>query len=485
MGALGGAQPRTARVKAGATHAEDERSGLSASRRGVPLALIIVRYFGYVLVAVALLLVGFWTTFSLMASSGLVYVANYADERAPDMVAALESGAVEPADVPSCYRWCVFDAEGRVLASDMADGDRAAAWTVVQDGSTVAGFDGLGGVRQQATAVLPNGNRCALQYDFVPDFTSRALRDALPDPQTLLIGAFFVLFVATVALIAVRAARVISRKMQPLAEAVAQIERQDLDFAVGSTNVREVNDVLRAMERMRAALADSLQARWAADDARRRQVSALAHDLKTPLAVARWNADLLHETAFDEDQRACVEDMSDSVRRMEGYVRLLVEASQAGDPAVASDVDVAVLVDEVRRQARQLCDAGGTALSFDATCSGAVRGDATSLVRAIANLVSNAVEHAPAGSEVSVTFDVTEGCLRMTVEDEGPGFSAAALERGKERFFTGSADRNAEAGHFGLGLSIVDDIAAAHGGSFEISNRSKGGARCVVKLPLA
>ena len=484
MGALRDVRPQAAQVEAGAVRAGSGRSGSSGSRRGVPLALVIVRYFGYVLVAVALLLIGFWTAFGLMAGSGLVYVANYADEHASDTVAALEAGEIEPADVPSCYRWCVFDAEGRVLASDMADDDYAAAWATAQDGSTVAGFDGLGGIRQQATAVLPNGNLCALQYDFVPDFTSRTVRDALPDPQTMLIAAFFSLFIVTVALIAVRAARVISRKMQPLADAVSQIERQDLDFAVGSTNVREVNDVLCAMERMRAALADSLQARWAADDARRRQVSALAHDLKTPLAVARWNADLLHETPLDKDQRACVEDMSDSVRRMEGYVRLLVEASQASDPAAASDVDVAVLAEEARRQARQLCDAGGTALSFDAVCSGAVRGDANSLVRVIANLVSNAVEHAPAGSQVSVTFDVAEDCLRVTVEDEGPGFSAAALERGKERFFMGSADRNANAGHFGLGLSIVDDIVAAHGGSFEISNRSKGGARCVVKLPL-
>ena len=71
--------------------------------------------------------------------------------------------------------------------------------------------------------------------------------------------------------------------MAPLAEAAGRVGAGELDFAVGNTNVREVNDVLAAMDAMRTSLAESLEARWAAERGQREQVASLAHDLKTPL----------------------------------------------------------------------------------------------------------------------------------------------------------------------------------------------------------
>lgn len=467
---------------------DSSRAGLPSGtvrKGGLPLALVIARYFAYAFASVGLLAVVVFALFSVLAGSGAVYLASYADENVAGAVEALESGELEPADLPSCYRWAVFDGAGAVLAADMDEANRDEAWAAVREGSSVVGSSGLlGDVRKQATAVLPSGDVCALQFDYVPDFTSKALRDALPDPQALLLGLFAGMFVVAMALIATRAARVISAKMRPLTEAAAHIERQDLDFAVGSTNVREMNEVLAAMERMRGALEESLHARWAADEARRRQVAALAHDLKTPLAIARWNADLLSEGPLDADQEACARELSDGIARMDDYVRLLVEASQTGAAGAAvADVDVAELAAEVERQARQLCEARGLALDFSCPLDGTLRVDRVQLTRAVANLVDNAAEHAPTGTRVAVRFSEAGGAVRIAVEDEGPGFSAGALEHGKERFYTGSADRNAASGHFGLGLSIVDDVAAAHGGTFELSNGEAGGARCVIEVP--
>ena len=451
----------------------------------MPLALVIARYFVYVLAAGVGLAVAVFAGFMVLVSSGAVYAANYAEENVDDVEAALASGELAPEGLPSCFRWTVFDGTGRATLSDMDASSQAAAWRAVQEGSSVVRYDGLNGAQMQKEVALPDGNLCVLQYDYLPDFASRTLRDALPNPQNLMSFALLALFVVAMALIAVRAARVIARKMRPLTDAASHIERQDLDFAVGKTNVREVNEVLGAMERMRGALEESLSARWAADEARRRQVSALAHDLKTPLSIARWNVDLLGEGSLDDDQRACAAGLSDSIDRMEAYVRLLVETSQIGGASEgADDVDVAALAEEVRVQARPLCEANGLALDFAGAFDGCVRGSAVELARAAMNLVANAVEHAPAGSTVSVRFERCADILRVAVEDEGPGFSAAALERGKERFFTECGDRGSAAGHYGLGLSIVDDVAVAHRGSFFIENREGGGARCVIEVPL-
>lgn len=463
--------------------------GASEGRRapragGMPLALVIARYFAYALASTALLAVALFSTFLLLVSVGVVYPANYAEQNAGEALAALEAGEIQPEDLPSCYRWAVLDDAGDVVSSDMGEKDRGLAREAALEGLAVVHYGGLRGAVMQEEAALPDGGACVLQYDYLPDFVSRAVRDALPDPQSLMSVAFLVLFVLAMALIATRAARVISAKMRPLMEAAAHIEREDLDFAVGSANVREVSEVLAAMERMRGALEESLHARWAADEARRRQVAALAHDLKTPLAIARWNADLLREGPLDEGQRASAAELSDSIERMEGYVRLLVETSRTAETGASrQDVDVAELAAEVERLARPLCEAKGLALDFSCDAEGTMSCDREQLARAAANLVANAADHAPAGSRVVVRFSERGGAVRLEVADEGPGFSAAALERGKERFYTGSADRNAGSGHFGLGLSIVDDIAAAHGGSFELSNRDSGGARCVVEVP--
>lgn len=326
---------------------------------GLPLALVIARYFVYVLVAVGLLAVALLVVFSLLISSGAVYMANYADENAGSMVEMLESGEAAPEDIPACYRWTVFDDTSKAVASDMSERDQAAAGEALQLGSSVVGTEGLfGGSRRQIAAVLPSGDVCALQYDFLPVFASRELRDAVPDPQALLIAAFFVLFAMAMVLIAMRASRVIARKMRPLVEAASYIERQDLDFAVGFTSVREVNEVLAAMDRMRAALNESLHARWAADEARRRQVSALAHDLKTPLSIARWNADMLRETPLDEEQEVCAEGLSDSIERMDDYVRLLVETSRTeAAPALTAEIDLSLLAQTVKDQTEPLCAA--------------------------------------------------------------------------------------------------------------------------------
>lgn len=232
------------------------------------------------------------------------------------------------------------------------------------------------------------------------------------------------------ALVARRASRVISRKMAPLAEAAGRVGAGELDFAVGSTNVREVNDVLAAMDAMRASLAESLEARWAAERGQREQVASLAHDLKTPLTVLRANADFVAEELEDEkdaDLAAAARDIAGSVERLDGYVRLLIEASRGSGGAERAPMRPAELCEQVLAEAAQIARARGVTL--DAATGPAVAGapeaplDRTTLARAAANLVANAAEHAR--SRVVVSCDVAGGYLVIEVADDGPGFSPA------------------------------------------------------------
>ncbi|WP_165246771.1 HAMP domain-containing sensor histidine kinase [Adlercreutzia sp. ZJ141] len=521
--------------------AHGERQAAHSMRHGMPLALVIVRYFAYVLAAAVVLLVVAFGAFAIMNGSGLVYTANYAENNVEATVAALEAGQLDPAETPACYRWAVFDKQGSFVASDLSDdGVRELRSALERAGvfereATTIRLDG--NASRCTFATLPDGSLCVLQYDFLPDFASRSLRDALPNPQNLIIAAYCALFALSVVLVAMRASRVISRKMRPLVQVAERIEHQELDFSVTPASVREVNDVLVAMDRMRAALSESLKAQWAADEAQRRQVAALAHDVKTPLSIARWNADLLAESNLDASQRACVEGVRLGVERMESYVRTMLEVSRSTANVssrtsypVQSAVDVGAFVQVIEREARVLCDTRGVALDFTCLIDGGLKttaysyrgvpsvsnatrsdGEGEDLVRAVMNLVGNAVEHAPTHTTVHVSISATEpaivagslteneqtdvvdsvitsavatGLLTIVVEDEGPGFSRDALAHATERFFTEWSDRNHASGHYGLGLSIASDIIRAHGGKLTLENAPLGGARCTMEVPV-
>ena len=277
----------------------------------------------------------------------------------------------------------------------------------------------------------------------------------------------------------------------PLAEAAGRVGAGELDFAVGSTNVREVNDVLAAMDAMRTSLAESLEARWAAERGQREQVASLAHDLKTPLTVLRANADFVAEELEDEkdaDLAAAARDIAGSVERLDGYVRLLIEASRGSGGAERAPMRPAELCEQVLAEAAQIARSRGVTL--DAATGPAVAGapeaplDRTALTRAAANLVANAAEHAR--SRVAVSCDVAGGHLVIEVSDDGPGFSPAALERGCERLFTDDSSRSSRDGgrHYGLGLHAASEAASAHGGSVSLANSPSGGAVATIAVPL-
>ena len=158
-----------------------------------------------------------------------------------------------------------------------------------------------------------------------------------------------------------------------------------------------MNDVLAAMDAMRASLAESLEARWAAERGQREQMASLAHDLKTPLTVLRANADFVAEELEDEkdaDLAAAARDIAGSVERLDGYVRLLIEASRGSGGAERAPMRPAELCEQVLAEAAQIARARGVTL--DAATGPAVAGapeaplDRTALARAAANLVANA-----------------------------------------------------------------------------------------------
>ena len=458
----------------------------------MPLSLVVARYFVYVLVG-ALVFAGlpFLLLWSFLAT-GFVLPANYGVNNLERTVLALEAAdAFDAGELPASYAYAHLASDGTtVLETDLgSDGVAAARRSVAgeKDSSTGQSADPYPSVY---TAVqLKDGTWCVLATNLMPQWASRSMRASWPDPQTFFLAVALVNLTIVVAVVAWRASRVLTRKMAPLAAVADAVGAQDLDVAVGRSNVAQIDDVLVAMERMRASLKGSLEEQWAVEAQQRAQVAALAHDLKTPLTVMRGNAELLLEDAeaLTPDAEASATAVLAAARQADAYVAELIAASRGQAAAVRAPVDVAAWVRGVAEEGARLAEACGRAWEADVALGDSAvrpRWDADALSRAVANLVSNACDHAT--HAVRLSARATDGRLVLEVADDGAGFSPAALAHGRERFFTDDAARTSRDGrqHSGLGLALADEAARAHGGSLTLENAPGGGAVARLELPL-
>lgn len=536
------------------TAARDQKHARGESyRRGMPLWLVVVRYFVYCIVAIGALALALIMGFSILMNMEVIYPANYGANHADETLERLsEQTTFDASSIPSAYWYAHISDDGEVLATDMDERQLSVALTLVQQGQGLgvaepaSDYDLYTAIQPQ---LLADGSWCALGYELAPQFTSRELRDALPNPQNMLIALAALLGIVILVVFAVRASRVITRKMQPLVDAAATIGRQELDFTVGTSNVRQINDILGAMENMRASLATSLEAQWRAEEAQRAQVAALAHDLKTPLTVVEANADYLAEDErLEANAREAADAVASGARRLNDAVQAVIEAARghAAQPRFAS-VDAHAFAADITHQAEEFARTAGVNASAEIAVPHDIAFDADrmQLERAVMNLVANAVEHSPIGAHVRLAFELEDvradegiqrgarinaheqNCLRITVEDEGPGFSPAALEHGCERFFRDDDARSqsgvtvadeerqesdnreertaresvtsapapsasvprASAPHYGIGLATASDIARTHSGTLTLENRTDesgriAGARVALRIPM-
>ena len=217
--------------------------------------------------------------------------------------------------------------------------------------------------------------------------------------------------------------------------------------------------------------------------AERRFTADAAHELRTPIAAIRAQAQVALAEADDAARRHALQATLAGCDRATHLVDQLLTLSrvEAGEAPARAALDLSALV---RRQVAELApeaiDRGQTLeLQADAPCT--VQGDATLLAVLVRNLVDNALRYSPPGAQVRVGVQTDGGRVRLQVQDSGPGLPPEALARLGERFFrvlgTGQ-------GGSGLGWSIVRRIAAVHGAQVQAARSAAlGGLDVTVDWP--
>ncbi|NIJ19832.1 signal transduction histidine kinase [Sphingomonas naasensis] len=205
-------------------------------------------------------------------------------------------------------------------------------------------------------------------------------------------------------------------------------------------------------------------------DDRTTVISAVAHDLRTPL----MRLALRLEAAPDSLRQACEGD----IRDMQGLVSTaLAYVRETNQKPVRRPLDLRSLtetvVDDLADRGEAVTFAPGDPVVFD--------GNPAAIKALVTNLITNAVKYA---GSADLSLERIDGHAVLEVRDRGPGIPPEDLEHVFEPFFRGERSRNRDTGGVGLGLPSARAVARAHGGDVELANRAGGGLVATVSLPV-
>ena len=265
------------------------------------------------------------------------------------------------------------------------------------------------------------------------------------------------------------AVRWVVRPLHVLAQAAQGLGEDIARPLLPEDGPREVRQAAQAFNTMQKRLAGFI-------DERTRMLTALSHDLKTPLTRMRLRTELLD----DEEARARFES---DLQEMEAMVRQTLDFMRGlGGHEARAPVDNDALLASLQSDNEVM----GRTLAIEGRAIAPFVGVPSLLRRALGNLVDNAVLH---GDHATVRVEDAADRLLLHVLDTGPGIPETELERVFEPFHRLEASRNRATGGTGLGLGIARSIARLHGGDVVLHNRSSvcgggpSGLDAVLDLP--
>lgn len=328
-----------------------------------------------------------------------------------------------------------------------------------------------------------------VNYQLSPRYRNAWMNQHFPNADLMMIGSMFVSILIIFIILTFYYANKLSQQLKPILRATEKISQQDLEFQTSQSTIKEFNQVLSGLDHMRVALRESLMENWKAEQDKQNQISALTHDLKTPLTVARGNAELLAMTPLDAEQMDLLEHFQKGIAKVDSYVKELSEVNKTSLTKTLSleDISVKEFVEDIYDQTLSLAQTKQIkVICTKKEIENEIMGnwDRPLLNRAFMNIVSNAVEHSPSGSQLTLFTKIESDEFKFICLDSGPGFSLESLEKATQLFYQEDKSRQSR-NHSGLGLTIANDIVRLHHGSLSLSNDdTTGGAKVTIILPL-
>lgn len=455
---------------------------------------------------VIVILLAFFCFFVMLGTvtmiGGLLLPANHAEQVLAENGDKIRNAEMVTEElIPAGTFYGVFSAEGKFLYGNFDEKEEKIAWEKYRKDNKYAEGKGYYSFFRRK-----NGQVCITKYFVEVRYANEKWNQVLPPAEQLTtwftIGLFVILTAASGFVLSRCFARRMRRQLEGLCEATEKIAASDLEFESRPSDIQEIGDVLMSLEKMKIALKDSLQQQWESEQQKNRQISALAHDIKTPLTVVRGNAELLAEGELKEEDQECVLEILKNAAYMEQYLGSMRQVLRGREKEETREM---VKTSELTRKLQEEAEVLGAAEKIpvimesesadkrkDGDFPGLLEPETENtdeilcctdeMMRAWRNILGNALEHTdPARGirieirteEISDNRDSSRRYLVAVVRDHGSGFSEQALIYGAEPFFSGDDSRH-DRTHQGLGMSIADTFMKKQGGFLKYGNSVDG-----------
>lgn len=296
------------------------------------------------------------------------------------------------------------------------------------------------------------------------------VEQAFLDAGVRSLGAGLVVALGLATLLAWWETRRLRRPLDELTSAARRLESGDYVARVPvGTGSPEFDDVAEAFNGMAQRLD-------ATEESRRRLLSDVAHELRTPLSTLTAELEAIGDGLVPWDREGH-ELLAQQAARLQRIANDLNDVSRAEEGRFELDrhpVPVALLVEQAVATFRPRYTAKDVELAGTAD-GGIVVADTQRVGQILGNLLENALRHTPAGGRVAVDAQTVRAETRITVTDTGDGLTADQRDQVFDRFYRTDTSRARDAGGSGIGLTISRSLARAHGGSLTVTSPGRGG----------
>ena len=367
-----------------------------------------------------------------------------------------------------------YDGGVQGISADSGIDARTAEFKSAAD--SIATNSGTTSIVQDGETLLLNAQTWVIGGDtgalIVVTYLTEARQGLIDTMQTYAIVALLSLILIT-GLAWAQSGRLLA-PLRTLRETADEVSDSDLSRRLPVTGNDDITALTRTVNRM----LDRLEAAFVGQ---RQFLDDAGHELKTPLTILRGHLEVLDVGSPVEvaETKAILLDELDRMSRLVGDLILLAKRDRP-DFVTPAPVDLTELTVEVLAKARGL---GDRFWVLDETANVSVEVDEQRLTQALLQLCDNAVKHTEPGQVIALGSSYDSGEARLWVRDTGPGVPEDHREQIFQRFGRAFVPEHDEG--FGLGLSIVQAIAGAHGGSVHVEDGEPQGARFVITLPLA